>query len=277
MTKRTFAVALVAAAAAWGVIFLETPAARAQDKEDHSKMTMMQKAPPLPPGKDATAFEVATIKPAAPSDGGAKFAGRPGGLELGNFSPKALIRMAFGNLPNNRIVGGPSWLDSERYDINGQLKQGERAAPPLMYQLPLRALLAERFKFRYRMEPKEFPVYELVVARGGPRLTPNTDGVGPGGLSNPGHFTGKKLTMETFANRFPGVDRIVIDKTGLTGEYDFEFTWAPDPGSAAGVNAVPGAVSIFTAIQEQLGLRLQQGKAPLDVLVIENLEKPTEN
>jgi len=150
--------------------------------------------------------------------------------------------------------------------------EGERAAPPDMYQPALRALLADHFKFKFHYEQKQFDVYDLVVAKNGPKLTPNTDGTGPGGTSSAGKYTAHGLSMAAFVNRFPGgVGRIVIDKTGLTGTYDIDLTWDP--------SLVPDATgpSIFTAVEEQLGLRLQPSKAPLNVLVIDSIEKPTEN
>jgi bla regulator protein blaR1 len=241
------------------------------------------KLPPVAPEDVGKEFEVATIKPNKANSGQGQFKGGPGRLALMEFSPYMVIKMAFGNLADNRISGAPKWIQEERFDIAGQFAEGKRAAPPDMYQPALRKLLADRFGFKFHWEPRQMDVYELVVAKNGSKLRPSSsEGVGPGGTSLPGKFQGSRLTMAVFANRFPNtVGRIVVDKTGLSGEYDIELTWTPDPPGAApgepGGALAPIGPSIFAALEEQLGLKLQPGKAPLDVLVIDAIERPTEN
>jgi bla regulator protein BlaR1 len=178
------------------------------------------------------------------------------------------------DLKRYQVSGVPVWADSnridcDRYDIaakaegDGTLKQDQA-------KLMVRALLADRFHLQFHREMKEVPVYALVVARNGHKLKDSSPGaevlmrVGGG-------FSGMQLTA---VKAGIGVDRPVIDRTQLTGTYDYKLTWA------AGLSAPRSdfeAVSVFTALQEQLGLRLEPQKAPVEVLVIDKVEKPSEN
>lgn len=257
---------------ALATVFLIDPGIHAQDPA-------LPKGPfkgKLAPGEIAQSFEVATIKPNKSDNGKGEFRGAANGLTLKNFSPMMVLKMAFGNLADNRITGAPKWMESDHYDIAGQFEEGKRAAPPDMFQPALRKLLADRFNLKFHWEPREAAVFDLVVAKGGHKLKQNTDGQGPGGMGRPGQFTAHGLTMAVFANRLGGnAGRIVVDKTGLTGQYDFELTWTPEIGAAPGAD--PAGPSLFTAIQEQLGLRLEPGKTMLDTMVIDSIDKRSEN
>jgi uncharacterized protein (TIGR03435 family) len=154
-----------------------------------------------------------------------------------------------------------------------------------------REILVERFGLKVHHETRTLPVYALVVAKGGPKMTaskpqPNDpDGMpgNPGVLNTSlGRETGRGALIEFLAEDLSdALGRKVVDKTGLTGRYDFTLTWAPDDDAAAmGSSASSGAPqgpSLFTAVQEQLGLKLEPVKAPVDVVVIDHLEKPSEN
>src|SRR5262245_31234963 len=139
----------------------------------------------------------------------------------------------------------------------------------------LQALLAERFKLKVHRETREMPIYILVVANNGSRLTPAKDDERPMvGGTGPGRMQFQKTSMVTLAqNLSENLSQMVIDKTGLSGMFDFTLEWAtdlsqPDPDRRP---------SIFTAVQEQLGLRLESGKGPVEVLIVDGVEKPSEN
>jgi uncharacterized protein (TIGR03435 family) len=148
-------------------------------------------------------------------------------------------------------------------------------------------LLAERFKLAVHWETKELPVYALVIAKGGAKLAASTvkdDGTNIS--SGNGRMTAKGVTMEKLTQSLTQIlstelGRVVIDKTGIEGKYDLALTWSPEKNSAAMANASnegsPRGPSIFTALQEQLGLKLESKKGPLEALVIDHIEQPSEN
>jgi uncharacterized protein (TIGR03435 family) len=206
-----------------------------------------------------------------------------------NATLKLLIRFAYG-LPESRIVGGPGWLDSTKFDVEAKadealdahLKGMDGDAARLEKQKMLQALLADRFKLVAHMETRELPVYGLVVAKGGAKfLESKAEGTtidgGRGKIDVRGGNNSVALLAEELAKQ---LDRVVIDQTGIQGRYNLSLRWAPDdggssmPGGSATADAGP---SIFTAIQEQLGLKLESQKGPVQVLVIDKVEMPSEN
>ena len=214
----------------------------------------------------------------------------PGGdrFTATDVSLGALVLTAYSVTPQQCSCQGSALpVLSERFDIQAKaehaLSRGEMLGM-------LRSLLKERFKLEIHRETKEFEAYSLVVEKGGPRLhltdVPQANdaaplnpyharGLAPGG----GYLVFKDETMEYFAWRLSTLvilgGRVVVDKTGLDGHYDFELKFRPEPPDAAGPAA--DAPSIFTALSEQLGLRLQPQKVPLDLLTVEHAERPTEN
>jgi len=188
-----------------------------------------------------------------------------------------------------QIAGGPAWLETDKYDVTGQ---PDIVGLPNVAQMRLmvQKLLADRFKLTFHREKKELSVYALVVGAKGPMLTKSAGD--PNGL--PGLiFRGlgvlpvQNATMADFAGvmQTAVLDRPVVDQTGLTGRYDFTLRWTPDETQFAGMgirvppptgdaSAAPG---LFTAIQEQLGLKFEATKAPVDVLVVDHAERPTDN
>lgn len=255
------------------------------------------------------AFDVASIKPAAPGARGDLCYIVPGGaMTIHNETLKQMISCAW-HVPSFRISGGPAWLDSARFDISAKPENPPKAGDlPLMFQA-LQTLLADRFQLKVRQETTELPIYELVMARKdgklGPSLAKSKDGgctpddpnkplpppepgKGPA-LACDQFFMGRTamkgeavkvdaLVQPMFLPNFLG--RAVIDKTGLTGRFDIFMTWTPDetqlPPGAPKPPSSDGA-SFFTALQEQLGLKLESAKGPVEVLVIESAEKPSEN
>lgn len=246
-------------------------------------------------------FEVASIKPTAP-DSRTTFQGQPdGGLRWTSVSVKTLLETAY-NVRGFQISGGPAWIDTDRYDIIAKSEHSASSEnlpddPRKMtsdqrktYQEQtgerLRALMTERFHLSVHRETKEQPVYALVVSKDGPKLQPAKEGsrgliwMGPGQITGEGAGIDKALTR-VLENIF---GRPVIDKTGLTGKFDFKLEWTPDtsrdggpPGLDAQPPSGPNGPSIFTAVQEQLGLRLESEKGPAEMIVIDRVEKPSEN
>jgi len=245
--------------------------------------------PPKPMASDAPAvFEVATIKPSNPAAQGRLFTIKGRQVLTINTSLADVITMAYG-LHVRQVVGGPSWMESDKYDITGQ-PEGQGMPNTIQMRAMLRALLENRFKLTTHRETRELSAYALVVAPGGPKLTKNDSN--PNGL--PGLlFRGlgvlpvTNATMADFAGvmQLAVLDRPVVDKTGLQGRWDFTLTWTPDetqfasfgvriPSPSGDPNAPP---VLFTAVQEQLGLKFDSVRAPVEVLVIDRVERPSEN
>ncbi len=248
------------------------------------------------------AFEVASVKPN--NSGGSDFDDvfRPGGrYNAVNITVRQLIRSAY-RLQGFQIVSEPSWITSDRFDIVA--KSATELPPPrdpdtfFVGSLMLQTLLADRFKLAVHHETRELPVFALVKARRdgkvGPQLrSPEIDcrlwdrktevpaGFCGGIRTGPGRFTGKGATMRQLVlNLSPRVGRIVLDRTGLTGTFDLDLEWTPasppvDPTTNAPAVSSDLGLSIFTALQEQLGLKLDSTTGPVDVLVVDHVERPT--
>jgi uncharacterized protein (TIGR03435 family) len=245
--------------------------------------------PPKQMAADAPAvFEVATIKPSNPDRQGKILTIKGRQVITINTTLNDLIVFAYG-IHAKQIVGGAPWMESEKYDVTGQ-PEGQGMPSERQLRAMLQKLIEDRFKFTTHRETRELPAYVLVVASGGPKLTKNDSN--PDGL--PGlFFRGlgvlpvTNATMKDFAGvmQLAVLDRPVVDKTGLEGRYDFTLTWTPDETQFAGFgvripppstdpNAPP---ALFTAIQEQLGLKFESQRAPVEVLVVDRVEKPSEN
>jgi uncharacterized protein (TIGR03435 family) len=253
-------------------------------------------------------FEIASIKPAAPDARGRWIRPSPGGrVTISNMPLKELMTLAWRIQPY-QIVGGPPWLDSAAFDISAKaqntLKEGD-------LQLMLQSLIEDRFQLVHHRETRELPIYALVIARKdgklGPRLTETKEGgcttpdpSAPPSSPEPGKplprncgqmMAGLKMIravgiqislLVPMLSRLLG--RTVVDKTGLTGKYDVEVEWTFDeaiviqlPPDAPKPVSDGSGPSIFTALQEQLGLRLESQKGPVEILVIDRAEKPTAN
>jgi uncharacterized protein (TIGR03435 family) len=227
----------------------------------------------------------------------------PVGLSARNIPLKELIRQAYG-LDDNQILGAPGWLSSERYDIEAKVSSSDTDAlhnlSPDQRGLMLQPLLADRLHLKVHTETRVLPVLALVVAKDGPKLHeakpgdtyPNGikgfEGQGGAGMMHmgPGQLTAQGLPMSSVARLLTRqLGLMVQDETGLTGKYDFTLQWTPERGAAdAGqpgpdntASTEPAGTSIFTAIREQLGLKLESRKAPVEVLVIDHVEAPSEN
>lgn len=245
-------------------------------------------AAPAQENKEA-AFDVATIKPTTPDDrarymimqGAHQFVGK-------GYTLRFLVSAAY-NLPPKAISGGPDWADADRYDILAATPGESR--PTVDEQMAMvRALLKDRFKLTFHTEPKEFSVYLLTVAKGGMKLketaTPDEQPrliatVWPGDRIV---LPARNATMTQFASTLQRavLDRPVLDKTQLPAKYDFDLEWTYDDSQFGG-NLPPiapqnsGKPNLFAALQEQLGLKIESSRAPIDTIVIDSVQRPSEN
>jgi uncharacterized protein (TIGR03435 family) len=248
--------------------------------------------PPKPMAPDANpVFEVATIKPANPANrGSSMLVGRGGNnsFTTTNTSLRDLITMAYG-IHARQVVEGPAWIESELYDITAKPEQPGIPNLPQLATM-VQKLLAERFGLAFHKEKRELSAYILTVAKSGPKMMKNESGnILPGfGGRGPGAVGVQNSSMAEFAGFLQArmLDRPVVDQTGLSGKFNFTLEFRPD----AQLQAAPGGgpppqlppeienrPDLFTAIQDQLGLKLESGKAAVEVYVIDKVTKPTEN
>ena len=215
-------------------------------------------------------FEVASVKPQAPGDTRVSIQPSPGGFIANGVPLKLLIEIAY-RVKDYQISGGPDWIESDHYDVSAKAPAGFIPTGQQMQPM-LQALLADRFRLKLHRETRELPAFLLVVNKGGPKLTASTK---PDSRISVGHgiFTAQKIDMAGLADALATEsDRTIVDQTGLAGEYDVTLKWTPDA-----TDQDPAATSLFTAIQEQLGLRLESAKAPVEILVIDSAQKASEN
>ncbi len=246
----------------------------------------------------AQKFEVASIKPNAANDNRVMIRMAPGGRFTATGVPlKMLIAQAYGVRPF-QISGGPGWIETDGWDVNAKMEDGAPdRVPPEQVQALLRNLLEERFGLKVRRESKESSGYALVQGKNGPKLkqveaTARAGAAGPPGAARirmgRGLIQAEGMSMQLLAQQLSNqLGRPVVDKTGLAGAYEVELKFAPEPGAMAGFGPPPppeamqqadsGGPTLFAAIQEQLGLKLESTKAELPMIVIEAASKPTEN
>ena len=237
-------------------------------------------------------FEVATVRPNVSDNTSASLGPRPGGRLIGtNQTVRSLIRNAF-NLQPYQIVGGPGWIGSDRFDIVAKAADADLDSKGMMpsgqFMLRLQSLLEDRFHMAAHWETREMPVYALVASGGrrGPNLKTHTGdcdsarlgGTAPtvdcGTRTNMSPMSAKMtavgISMPVFARNLSGAaGRSVIDKSGLAGTYDFELEFTPEQSPDT------TGPSLFTAMEEQLGLKLESQRGPVEVLVIDRVETPT--
>jgi uncharacterized protein (TIGR03435 family) len=250
---------------------------------------------PEPPAKippmavDANpSFEVVTIKPTKPDEQRKIITVRGRELVVINFTLNDLIKFAY-DVQEKQIVGGPDWMGSDKFDVNAQ---PDKPGMPSELQMKtmIQKMLADRFQFKFHSDKKEMSAYVLTVGKDGPKMTKNTGD--PAGL--PGLFFGplgvlhvRNATMANFTNLLQAtvLDRPVVDRTGLDGKWDFILKWTPDESQFAGMGIkVPPPTDttdapppLFTAIQEQLDLKLDAEKTAVGVLMIDHVDHPSPN
>lgn len=233
------------------------------------------------------AFEVASVKPNTTLDQNVSInrtAG--GGLDAVNVSVRMLITFAY-RIRDQQLIGGPGWLDADRYDIHAKPPAGENATDFFdttaaeRLRLRARALLADRFKLLLRSETRDMAVYVLMVAKNGPKPAlkrwQEGDEPGPQNIGRMDSYTAKKVSMKAFAEGYLSsrMGRVVLDQTGLGGDFNFRLEFVPDQSGLS--TADMKGPSFVDALDEKLGLKMESRKAPVKVLVIDHVERPGAN
>lgn len=254
-----------------------------------------------PPSDSVTApiqFDVVSVRMHNPENRDSRMQLLPDGIRLTNLPVQDLIVQSYALVLSDQIVGLSGWASSERFDIEAKVAGADVAA---FHKLTLdqvrsmgRPILADRFKFAAHEEKKVLPIYALVVAKDGSKLRLSTlsseDRDARTGLIGVGHasntngasmneLTARGVTMDRLASTLSqqGLGRVVLDNTDLKGRYDFKLTWASDSVAADPNSTDPSGLSIFSAVSEQLGLKLQPQKGPVSILVIDHIEQPSLN
>lgn len=225
-------------------------------------------------------WEVATVKPSDPSDtGGQHISLRGRYVLLTDTTVEQFLLLGYG-VQKSQLAGVPDWATTERWDVRGM---SDVDGEPTWKQLQglIRKILAERFGLQLHHEQREMPVFALTVAKGGPKMIANTSD--PNGWMHQQNGETSERHVEALKNTSMAdlalilqfhVDRPVVDQTGLKGRYDFKLQWTLDGAQTTAADAPPG---LFTAIQDQIGLKLERVKAPADVLVVDKAERPGAN
>jgi len=287
-----------------GFMILATPGSQGQ-----APQKMQLGAPPTDaaPGP-APAYEVSSVKPNKSGDGRMMINQTPDGVSYSNVALLMVLRETFG-VEDSRIVGAPGWVRTDKFDIEAKV---DAADAPKLEKVPyeergkmLLPVLVDRFGLKFHHETREMPTYALVVAKGGLKMKeakpgdtyPNgikgLDGQSTGGMrmmTGRGKITGQGIPIPNLVQMLSSqrLGRPLFDKTGLIGNYDFELHWTPDDapppmagraqgGPAGSEGASDPGPSLFTALQEQLGLRLDPQKGSVDVVVIDHIEQPSAN
>lgn len=241
----------------------------AQEAQAHERM----------PADAHPVFEVAAIKRSDPNSRNESITTHGRHIVIENKSVQVMVMFAYG-MNAKQIVGGPDWMGSERFDVDGVPDmEGEPSVPQM--QSMLQGLLRERFGLKVHREQRELAVYAITVAKGGPKMR-QSQGDPNGAPDESDHVSAGQREMK-FANQTMAnfalvmqlfLERPVVDQTGLAGRWDFDLKWTFDDRHAPEENSAPG---LFSAFQEQLGLKLESVKAPVDVLVVDAVERPGAN
>jgi uncharacterized protein (TIGR03435 family) len=230
-------------------------------------------------------FEVASIKPSKPGEGNHDWNSNSDRVTIANYSLRDLIASAYNLKSDSQVLGGPNWLDNKHFDIAAKVDDAELAKLKTMtgndtrneWNQMMQSLLADRFGLKVRRDQRTIPVYALVVAKSGQKLALATAKETNHSLSgHNSHLTATAISMASLANYLTHMneaeDRVVVDRAGLTGDFNFKLDWTRDRGNGIPPDAqYPG---LFTALREQLGLELKPDKAPVDVVVVESAKEP---
>jgi uncharacterized protein (TIGR03435 family) len=243
---------------------------------------------PLP----SPAYEVVSIKMDKSGADQDKLITSPDGLTATNLSVQNLIAAAY-HLSNpdvraglRAIPGAPGWIVTDLYDVQAKMADSDVAALSKLsdeqkweqQRLMLQALLADRFKLKLHQETRESSVYKLMPAKGGIKVKPVTEGAATRYDSNRNHIKYFTATMSDLTARLAYLlGRPVLDETGLSGKYDISVSWTAEQTAQDSPPVSDAGLSLFTALQEQLGLKLEPAKGQVQVVVIDHIERPTEN
>jgi uncharacterized protein (TIGR03435 family) len=226
----------------------------------------------------APRFEVASVKAnksGQPHVGGPGDRFSNGQFQTTNIPLRLLMRQAFERFLRDDVAGGPAWLDSDRWDIVAKAPSPDAPMLPM-----IRSLLADRFKLVWHFEQRVRAIYTLSVSRDGrlgPWLRPGA-GDQTTSLGTSGAVTGRNITLRQFSILLASaVGTPVVDRTGLTGTYDVDLKFTQALSSRPGADLSPDVPDIFTAVREQLGLRLDSTRGPVEILVIDSVERPAED
>ena len=257
----------------------------------HTSLALLLMSPGFAQQQPTLTFEVASIKPSNPDAKGSQIQFMPGGgLRMTNVPLRSMITFAY-DVRDFQLSGGPGWVGTERFDITARsdaesakglediakMTDAQRRTVREQMGEKLSSLLADRFQLVVHKETKDQPIYALVVSKSGPKLQEVKEAGARQGMNmGRGRAQGFGASVEMLVQDLSSVmGRPVIDKTGLSGKYDFVLEWTPD--MAATGDSAPVGPTIFTALQEQLGLRLESQKGPVENIVIDRAEKPSEN
>ena len=267
---------------------------------------VMPPSSPAAGGKAADAaivappFDVISVKPNKDSHG-SRVQFTPDGMRGTGVNVRFLLYEGYGGINKNQVINEPPWAGTDGFDIEAKVAPADVPTLAKMTfeqrRTMFQSILAERFNLAVHHETRELPIYVLSVGKGGPKFketapddrattTPRRRGT----MVNNGKITSTDAQISTLVTILSrNLGRTVVDKTGLTGNYDFTLEYAPDEGGpppaprppdgspATGASAPDPGASIFTALQEQMGLKLESTKGPVDVVVIDHIEKPAEN
>ncbi len=214
-------------------------------------------------------FDVASIRKSRPDLHYDALFCENGRYTRGGDTLKALVQFAW-RLRDFQVIGGPGWIDSDQFFIEAK---GDPAATPEQCLAMMQSLLEDRFRLAAHKEMRQLPIYSLVVAPGGPKFHESDAATRPGFQGADGHLRAQKVSMAILVQLLSRSIGPVEDRTGLTSRYDFTLDWTPE--NTPVIDAT--GPSIFSAVQEQLGLKLENKTGPVEVLVIDHAELPTEN
>ncbi len=244
---------------------------------------LAQQASPPIPASATPSFEAGAIKPSRADDRGRKLHPTADRITIENFTLKELIAYAYDLKDNSQVLGGPDWLDKVHFDIAAVAGETEVAKMRSMsafdqreeWGMILQPFLAERFRLKASRGERTMPIYALVVAKSGPKLKAATAGDRTQNTSwDNQRMTWTATSMDTLAYYLTRVEgRVVVDRTGLTGFYDFTMKWSWDEDTSSEAYAA----DLLTALREQLGLELKAEKAPVDVVIVQSASEPTGN
>ena len=213
------------------------------------------------------------MKPSRDRNADSNLDSTTGRLTATNITVRELIRVAYG-VKDYQMERAPHWIDDDRFDIAAKSSVGKTSREELGMQI--QGLLTNRFRLTAHRETRQGSIFLLVVDKAGSKLRPHDEGTGSRARTTCGHLSGMRLTADVIATVLSRqLERDVVNRTALAGKYDFELSWTPDAGPCAG--SAEGLPSIFGAIEQQMGLKLESAKGPVEVLVIDRVERPTEN